>query len=111
MDNKCVECGGELIEGTLAGMYVACFYPKGEEKKLKGKKSKTVWRIIVGIIAIAYIVYMWVEKDIMTIYTTMPKEQVVPLIATTIAVSLIKVAAIAGGILLIKWIISKFKNK
>ncbi|MBO5089516.1 MAG: hypothetical protein J6C27_01200 [Clostridia bacterium] len=42
MDNKCVECGGELIEGTLAGMYVACFYPKGEEKKLKGKKSKTV---------------------------------------------------------------------
>ena len=54
---------------------------------------------------------MWVEKDIVTIYTTMPKEQVVPLIATTIAVSLIKVAAIAGGILLIKWIISKFKNK
>ena len=75
------------------------------------KKKKEPWRIIVGIIAIAYIVYMWVEKDIMTIYTTMPKEQVVPLIATTIAVSLIKVAAIAGGILLIKWIISKFKNK
>ena len=75
------------------------------------KKKKEPWRIIVGIITIAYIVYMWVEKDIMTIYTTMPKEQVVPLIATTIAVSLIKVAAIAGGILLIKWIISKFKNK
>ena len=54
---------------------------------------------------------MWVEKDIMTIYTTMPKEQVVPLIATTIAVSLIKVAAIAGGILLIKWIIGKAKNR
>ena len=46
---------------------------------------------------------MWVEKDVMTIYATMPKEQVVPLIATTIAVSLIKVAAITGGILLIKW--------
>ena len=37
--------------------------------------------------------------------------QLVPLIATTIAVSLIKVAAITGGILLNKWIISKFKNK
>jgi hypothetical protein len=37
--------------------------------------------------------------------------QLVPLIATAIAVSLIKVAAITGGILLIKWIISKFKNK
>ena len=73
--------------------------------------KKEPWRIAVGILAIAFIVYMWVEKDIITIYTTIPKEQAVPLIATTIAVSLIKVAAIAGGILLIKWIISKFKNK
>ena len=42
MDDKCVECGGDLIEGTLAGMYVAHFYPKDEQKKLVGKKSKTV---------------------------------------------------------------------
>ena len=75
------------------------------------KKKKEPWRIIVGILAIAFIVYMWVEKDIMTIYTTTPKEQVTPLVATTIAVSMIKVAAIAGGILLIKWIVGKFKNK
>ena len=73
--------------------------------------KKEPWRIAVGILAIAFIVYMWVEKDIITIYTTMPREQVAPLIVTTIAVYLIKVAAIAGGILLIKWIISKFKNK
>ena len=73
--------------------------------------KKEPWRIAAGILAIAFIVYMWVEKDIITIYTTMPKEQVAPLIVTTIAVSLIKVAVIAGGILLIKWIISKFKNK
>lgn len=77
----------------------------------KDNKKKEPWRIIVGIISIAFIVYMWVEKDIMTIYTTMPKEQVAPLIVTTIVVSLIKVAVIAGGILLIKWIIGKFKNK
>ena len=77
----------------------------------KDNKEKEPWRIIVGILAIAFIVYMWVKKDIMTIYATMPKEQVVPLIATTIVVSLVKVAAIAGGILLIKWVISKFKNK
>lgn len=42
MDNKCIECGGELIEGTLAGMYVTHFYPKNEAKKVIGKKSKTV---------------------------------------------------------------------
>ena len=77
----------------------------------KDNKKREPWRMIVGILSIAFIVYMWVKKDIMTIYTTMPKEQVAPLIATTIAVSLIKVATITGGILLIKWIISKFKNK
>lgn len=77
----------------------------------KNKEKKEPWRLIVGIISIAYIVYMWVEKDIIAIFTTMPKEQVVPLVATTVVVSLIKVAAIAGGILLIKWIIGKIKNR
>ncbi len=74
-------------------------------------KKKEPWRIIVGIISIAFIVYMWVEKDIMTIYTTMSKEQVVPLIATTILVSLIKVVTIVGGILIIKWGVNKIKKK
>lgn len=77
----------------------------------KDNRKKEPWRIIVGIISIVFIVYMWVEKDVATIYTTMPKEQVAPLVATTIAVSLIKVAAIAGVILLIKWIIGKVKNR
>ena len=54
---------------------------------------------------------MWVEKDIMTIYTTMPKEEVAPLIATTIGVSLIKVGVITGVGFLIKWIVGKIKNK
>ena len=75
----------------------------------KGKKEP--WRIIVGMIAIAYIVYMWVEKDIMAIYTAMPREQAVPLVITTVLVSLTKVAVIAGGILLIKWIAGKIKKK
>ena len=42
MDKKCIECGGELIEGILAGGNVAYFYPKDEQKKLISKKSKTV---------------------------------------------------------------------
>ena len=111
---KCPRCGYDNLSSTA--YCVNCSYVL---KDSSIRKNKSEWKmgtakkiaLIIGIIAIAYIVYMWVEKDIMTIYTTMPKEQVVPLIATTIAVSLIKVAAIAGGILLIKWIISKFKNK
>jgi hypothetical protein len=54
---------------------------------------------------------MWVKKDIAEIYATMPAEQIAPLIITTIAVSFLKVAAIAGVILLIKWIVSKIKKE
>ena len=75
------------------------------------EKKKEPWRIVVFVIAVVYIVFMWVKKDIASIYATMPEEQIAPLIATSVAVSLIKVAAIAGGILLIKWIIGKMKNK
>ena len=56
---------------------------------MENKKKKEPWRIIVFIIAVLFIVYRWIEKDVVAIYTTMPKEQVAPLIATTIAVSLL----------------------
>ena len=75
------------------------------------KKKIEPWRIIVFLLAVAFILFMWVKKDIAEIYATMPQEQIVPLVVTTVAVSVIKVVAIAGVILLIKWIISKFKNK
>ena len=76
----------------------------------KENKKKEPWRIAVFIISVLYIVFMWVKKDIAAIYSTMPAEQVGPLIATTIAVSLLKVAAIAGIVLLIKWGIGKAKR-
>ena len=62
-------------------------------------------------ISIAYIAYMWISKDVMAIYETMPEDQYLPLIATAVLVSLAKVAAIAGVILLIKWIIGRTKQK
>ena len=79
--------------------------------KNNGGKKTEPWRMIVGMISIVLIVYMWAEKDIAAIDTAMPKEQVIPLIAATIAVSLIKVAAMAGGILLMKWMAGKIKKK
>lgn len=42
MDNKCEKCGGELIEGQVAGMHGMFFYPKGEISKLKPKRSSVV---------------------------------------------------------------------
>lgn len=76
----------------------------------ENKRKREPWRVIVFIISILFIAIMWVKNDVVSIYTTMPKEQVVPLITITILVSLIKVAAIAGGVLLIKWIIGRIKR-
>ncbi len=75
------------------------------------KKKIEPWRIIVFIIGVAFIIFMWVKKDIAQIYVTMPREQIAPLIVTTIAVSLLKVAAIVVGILLIEWLVGKIKKR
>lgn len=79
--------------------------------KDNSKNKIEPWRIVVFILAVAFIIFMWIKKDIAEIYATMPAEQIAPLVVTTITVSLLKVAAIAGGILFIKWIISKLKKK
>ncbi len=73
--------------------------------------KKEPWRIIVAIIAVAFIIFMWLKKDIGAIYSTMPTEQIAPLIATTVFVTLIKIGSIAGVFFIIKWIISKIKNR
>ncbi len=75
------------------------------------KKKIEPWRIIVFVIAVAFIILMWIKKDIAEIYATMPSEQIAPVIVITVAVSLLKVAVIAGAVLLIKWIVGKIKNK
>ena len=48
------------------------------------------------------------DKYILDVYSTMQKKQMIPIIATTIAVTLLKVAAITLDILLVKWIIKRF---
>lgn len=75
--------------------------------KNKNNTPKEPWRIVVFVIAVAFIVFMWISKDIKSIYETVPKEQATALIITTIAVSLIKVAAIIAVCMLIKWVLDK----
>lgn len=76
---------------------------------MKGQK-KEPWRIVVFILALAYIIYMWIEKDILSIYANLSAEQALPLAVTTVAVSLLKVGALTVGILFVKWIVGKFKK-
>lgn len=75
------------------------------------KKKTEPWRIIVALLSIAFIVYTWVKKDIAAIYSAMPREQLLPMLATSTAVTLLKVALLAGGILLIKWLVGKARKK
>ena len=74
-------------------------------------KKTERWRIIVGIVSILYILFMWMKKDIADIYSTMQAEQVIPLIVTTVGVTLAKVAVLAVVVLLVKWVLVKMKKK
>lgn len=78
---------------------------------MRDKKKIAPWRLIVFIISALVIIFMWAKKDIAEIYATMPQEQLAPMIVTTILVSTLKVAAIAGIVLLIKWLVGKTKKK
>ena len=72
--------------------------------------KKEPWRILVGVLAIGWIVYMWVKKDIVSLYATMSPKQILPLVVTNVAVTLLKVIGIAAVILLLKWLAGKLKK-
>ena len=77
--------------------------------ELVGKNKN--WRVAAFIIAVVYIAYMWIRKDVASTFLAMPKEEALPLVATTIAVTLLKVIAFAGVLLLIKWATKKIFTK
>ncbi len=81
------------------------------QKGNKNGRKLEPWRIVVGTLSIAFIIFLWVKNDIASTLVAMPKEQAIPLAVTTIAVSVVKVAVIAGVLLLAKWVIGKIKSK
>ena len=72
--------------------------------------KKEPWRYVVSGLAFAYIIFLWVRKDIGNIWATMPADRLLPVAVLSIAVTVLKVALIAGGALLLKWILSKLKK-
>ena len=64
-------------------------------------------RIIMFVAAAIWIVAMWVKKDIAATLAAVPAEAAVPMIATSLAVTLVKVALLTAAILLIKWLAGK----
>ena len=72
--------------------------------------KKELWRYLAFGLSVAYIFFMWVRKDIGDVWSTMPAEQLLPMALTSVAVTVIKVVLIAGGVFLLKWILSKLKK-
>ena len=77
----------------------------------QNNKKKEPWRIAVFIIAVVFIVFLWIKKDIAAVFANTQGEDFLPLLVTTLAVSLLKIAIITAAILLIKWIVGKIIKK
>ena len=73
---------------------------------MKNNTPKPV-RILLAVLSAAFIIFLWVKKNVAGIYAAMPAEAAVPMIVTSLAVSLGKAALIAAGIILMKWILNK----
>ena len=73
-------------------------------------KKKEPWRIVVGILSVLYILFLWVKKDIASVYGSLSPEQLIPVMATSVAVTASKFITIAAAVFLIKWIIKKIKT-
>ena len=67
------------------------------------------WRIVLAVVSVLFIAWMWVKNDVVALYAAMPEEQLGPLIATTLLVTLLKVAALTGVFLLIRRLVGKRK--
>ena len=74
------------------------------------KKKKEPWRIGAFLAGAAAIVWMFAKKGITITLATLPREQALPMIVTTVAVSLLKVALLAGILLLAKWLLGKLRK-
>ena len=73
--------------------------------------KKAPWRYVVGLLSAAVIVYMWSTKDIAGQYAGMSKEDLFPLIAVNVAVTLLKVVGIAAVVWLVRWLIAKLNKR
>ena len=76
----------------------------------KQNKKKEPWRIAVGVLSVAMIVFLWVKNDVISVYTTAQQSDTAPLLLTTIIVVLMKVGIMAGVALLVKWMVKKMKK-
>ena len=68
-------------------------------------------RIAVAVLSVIVIAIMWVNKDVLGLWSNISSEDLLPLLLTNGAVMLIKIAVLAGIIYLVKKLFGKIRKK
>ena len=68
-------------------------------------------RIVVAVLSVIVIAIMWIKKDVLSLWSGISGEDILPLLMTNGIVMLAKIALLAGGIYVIKIIAAKIMNK
>ena len=71
------------------------------------KNKPPLWKIIVAAVVILFILFLWGYKD----FGALPPGEMIPLVALNAVVSLVKIVAVAGVLLGLKWLADKFGKK
>ena len=68
-------------------------------------------RIVLFVLGVIWIGAMWAKKDVAATLAAVPAEAAVPVVITSLVITLLKVALYAAVILLIKWLAGKLGGK
>lgn len=68
-------------------------------------------RLVLGLASFAYIIFLWVKKNVAGAWSSLSTEALLPVILTSVAVSALKIVAIAAVVFLVRWLISKCGEK
>lgn len=68
-------------------------------------------RIVMFAVGIIWIAAMWAKKDIAATLAAVPAEAAIPVIVTSMVITILKVALYAAVIWLIKWLVGKLGGR
>ena len=75
---------------------------------MKAQNNKPpLLKILAAAVVILFILFLWGVKD----FGALPPGEMIPLVALNAVVSLIKIAAVAGVLLAMKWLADKLSKK
>ena len=75
------------------------------------KDSPKPVRLVMFAVGIIWIAAMWAKKDIAATLAAVPAEAAIPVIVTSMVITILKVALYAAVIWLIKWLVGKLGGR